>query len=641
MGSVSGVGAAGRTRLGVPPATVAVWIIGALAIVTAALLLSYGGDRLEDAGQVTVAFAMGGLQLVLGAILTRTAPGDVTAALIASLGLIVVPTLSVRGDALGVFAGAWMLLYLPLALVLIVVPTGHPATRRWAIAGRVLCGVVAAFLLGCAALATWPQASGALEPTGFVLLAAFLVLLIACAAAPFVRYRRADELGRIRLRWVLVAGLSLPFTLLLCWTSYLTIGAPDLVGIGLLVMFLAIPAGATIALSRPQLFDVDRATVSVVTALSLVVVALAGLTVASLAVGTPMDGWHPIAAATTAAAVTLAAVLAFPLVRRGFDRMLYPERARAVARLRRLWARVDAGVERPEAVQEVLRDALRDPGLVVAYRRLADRAMVGMDGLPVAGSERTAPVRARGEEIGGIVPSPGHVKRPATAIARATAPLLDAVRARSELAKAAAEVEASRERLLRAGYDERRRLERDLHDGAQQRLVALGMQLRVLQRTAAPGAELSASLDAAVAQLGTAVAELRQLARGVRPSALDDGLSAALAELERLSPDTVELDVRAGVLPDAVATTAYFVVGEAVANALRHAEASRIRVIVRDESGTLLIKVSDDGRGGAVMRATGGLTGLADRVHALGGRITVSSSAEAGTVVEAMLPCVS
>lgn len=213
------------------------------------------------------------------------------------------------------------------------------------------------------------------------------------------------------------------------------------------------------------------------------------------------------------------------------------------------------------------------------------------------------------------------------------------MRLRSELTIAAAEVEASRERMLRAGYEERRRLERDLHDGAQQRLVALGMQLRVLQRGAGADDPIAAALDEAVAQLGTAVAELRQLAHGVRPSALDDGLAAALAELERLSPKTIELDVRAGELPDAIATTAYFVVNEAVANALRHAEASRIRVLVRHECDELLVRVSDDGCGGAAPRTTGGLTGLSDRVAALGGRLSLRSSAETGTTVEASLPC--
>ena len=137
------------------------------------------------------------------------------------------------------------------------------------------------------------------------------------------------------------------------------------------------------------------------------------------------------------------------------------------------------------------------------------------------------------------------------------------------------------------------------------------------------------------------MAELRRLAHGVRPSALDDGLGSVLAELERLCPGTIDLDVRAGELPDAVATTAYFVVSEAVANALRHADADRIRVVVRHTDDELRVLVADDGRGGAIARATGGLTGLSDRVRTFGGRLRVDSEAGAGTTVEAVLPCAS
>ncbi|WP_460522866.1 sensor histidine kinase [Humibacter antri] len=639
MGQAAGMPATQRERMRVPWTTVTVALLGAASLVSVALLVACAGQWLEPPVQVAAVLTIAGLQLVLAFIVAKGAPGDVTGPLLASLALILVLTNCVRGDALSMFEGGWMLLYLPLALVLLVVPAGQPASGLWRAVACVLCGVVGAFIVGNAVQSTVAPESNELTVVGFVLLALFFALLVTCALAPFVRYRRAGELDRIRLRWVLVAGLSLPLTLLLCWASYLAFGAPDLVGIGLLVMFLGIPAGATIALTRPQLFDVDRATVSAVTALVLVAVALLGLSVVSAAAGMSMDEWPAVAVAVASSSTAIACVVAFPFARRGFDRVLYPERARSVAQLRRLCARVDAGMERPEEVQPVLRESLRDPGLVVAYRRFADRALVGLDGLQLGCVMSFTPVRHRGEEIGAIVPSDTRAKRPAAAIARATAPLLDAVRLRSELAAAAAEVEASRERMLHAGYEERRRLERDLHDGAQQRLVALGMQLRVLQRGAGRDDPIAASLDHAVAQLGTAVAELRQLAHGVRPSALDDGLAAALAELERHSPQRIELDVRARELPDAVATTAYFVVNEAVANALRHAEASRIRVLVLHEKDELLVRVSDDGWGGAAPRTTGGLAGLSDRVAALGGRLVVRSAAGRGTIVEASMPC--
>ncbi|MFT4260506.1 sensor histidine kinase [Microbacterium sp.] len=218
---------------------------------------------------------------------------------------------------------------------------------------------------------------------------------------------------------------------------------------------------------------------------------------------------------------------------------------------------------------------------------------------------------------------------------------MDAVRSRAQLARANAEVEASRTRMLQAGYEAQRRLERDLHDGAQQRLVAVGMRLRVLQRTAEHDPSTATALDAAVAELSTAVAELRRIAHGVRPSALDDGLSAALGQLSRSEDPAIELDVRADGVPDDVAMTAYFVVSEAVANALRHSAADRVSVRVVADDGLLSIRVADDGRGGARIDATGGLTGLADRVAAQGGRLAVESAPGQGTRVEAVLPCAS
>lgn len=658
-----------------------------IAVTVAAMtaLVLFAAPALNTSVEVAVACAIGAVHLGLALIVLRLAPGHVAAVLLAAMGLIVVLTNTVDNARVApVFDGGWMLLYLPLALLLLVIPTGRPATRRWWSVGVALCAVVAAFIAACAAQSLSPTARELLDAPVLALLVLFLGLLIACAAAPFVRYRHADEQQRLRLRWVLAAGLSLPLTLMLCWTSYLVFGVPDLVVFGLLIMLLAIPAGAAIALTRPELFDIDRATVAVVTGMMLLALGLAALSAPSIAVGLPLAEWPAIPAAMTAGAVTLAAAAAYPFARRGMERILFPERGRAIEGLHELSRRVDAGTAAPEQVQQVLRAALRDPGLLVGYRRFADRVLVGLNGEPVphadggaigiAGSASAlsdtgsglpasaAVVRARGEEIGAILPSPARQRRPSAAIVRAAAPLVDAVRSRSELASASAQLEASRERLLRTGYEERRRLERDLHDGAQQRLVALGMQLRVLQRSvvlrsaqdrSAPAGDLAAdpgtdngsdaqiaeSLDAAVAQLGTAVAELRRLAHGVRPSALDDGLGAALAELERLAPETIELDVRAGELPDAVALTAYYVVSEAVANALRHAGASRILVVVRRTPDTLHVQVADDGRGGAVARSTGGLTGLADRVGALGGDLRLDSVAGAGTTVQAVLPC--
>lgn len=390
------------------------------------------------------------------------------------------------------------------------------------------------------------------------------------------------------------------------------------------------------AIVRPNLFDVDRATVATATAGALTVLVLAVLSVASGLVGLTLVHWSPVAAIGTVATLTLAAVAVAPWVRRLFDRLLYPDRVRALGALAGLQRRVDAGASDPEEVQAVLREALRDPGLVVAHLVPGSSDPVGLQGATITPGQQAVPVVVRGEQVGVLAPSVG-AQPPAVAVVRAVAPLLEAVRVRAELALARDQVEASRQRVLQAGYAERRRLERDLHDGAQQRLVALGMRLRVLQRGPASG--LSDELDAAVAEVATAVAELRRLAHGMRPSALDDGLAPTLADLTRLAPGVLELDVQAPELPDPVATTAYYVVSEAVTNALRHAAANRVVVTVRHDGDALHVRFADDGRGGATVGSAGGLVGLSDRVAATGGTLLVDSPVSGGTRVEAVLPC--
>lgn len=593
-------------------------------------------EAVRDIGALVVLTLCSSVPLVLGTLVAARSPRHPAGPLLAAAGA-VLPAANVPAEAAPVLAGTWMLLYLPFAIVLLLVPDGRAGSPRWKAVGWALTVVVAGFIAGCAALALRPQWESVLNPIGYTLLAAFLALLVCCAAAPIVRYRQSSDADRLRLRWVLLAGAALPLTLLLCWASYLVLGVPDLVGLGLALSYLLIPAGIAAAILRPNLFDIDRATVATATAAALTAMVLAVLSVASGLAGLTLLNWSPIAAIGTVAALTLAAVAAAPRVRWAFDRLLYPDRARALTALDALQRRVDAGSAEPEELQQVLREALRDAGLVVAYLSPGTDHLIGLDGRAVAGAGGV-PVVVRHERIGLLVPSADRATRPAASVVRAVAPLLDAVRVRAELAHSRVQVEESRQRVLQAGYAERRRLERDLHDGAQQRLVALGMRLRVLQR--GPAAGLTDELDAAVAEVATAVAELRRLAHGMRPSALDDGLAPALADLTRLAPEMLELDVQAPELPDPVATTAYYVVSEAVTNALRHAGAERIRVTVRQAGDELRVRIDDDGEGGAAPAGTGGgLVGLADRVAATGGRLRIDSPPGRGTTVEAVLPC--
>jgi signal transduction histidine kinase len=195
--------------------------------------------------------------------------------------------------------------------------------------------------------------------------------------------------------------------------------------------------------------------------------------------------------------------------------------------------------------------------------------------------------------------------------------------------------------IARAAAEERRRIERDLHDGAQQRLVALALRLRCAQRQLAGGAglEVARVLTEAVDELGAAVEELRELARGVQPALLaDEGLAAALASLAGRLPFPVSLDVPEERLPAQVEATAYFVACEALANAAKHAQASRAAVSARLRAGLFVLEVEDDGVGGAQLWSGSGLHGLADRVEALGGRLWVESPAGVGTRVVGVMP---
>ena len=229
-----------------------------------------------------------------------------------------------------------------------------------------------------------------------------------------------------------------------------------------------------------------------------------------------------------------------------------------------------------------------------------------------------------------------------TELSEAVAMLVEIVRLRLETAQSLQLLEASSRRLVSAQDHERQRLERDLHDGAQQRLVTLGMELRLAQRHLGPeDAEISRLLDDSVVELQGAVAELRQIAHGLRPSSLDDGLPAALAQLRARTGVPIDLQVDVGEVPDAVSVTAYFVANEAVANAVKYAAGRRIALSVAQSPEVLTVRVQDDGRGGAELRHGSGLAGLRDRVRALGGELVVISPRDRGTLVEAVLPCAS
>jgi signal transduction histidine kinase len=300
------------------------------------------------------------------------------------------------------------------------------------------------------------------------------------------------------------------------------------------------------------------------------------------------------------------------------------------------------------SLREELARALGDPSVELAYWLPDSGQHVDAEGRPVelpppGAGRAVTEVERDGRRIGAIVHDTALLDDPeqvrAAGVAAALA--LENARLEAELRAKVEELRASRARIVESGYAARRRLERDLHDGAQQRLVSLALSLRILHSRIAGDPDAVQELDAARGELDQALGELRELARGIHPSVLTDrGLDAALDGLARRAPLPVELEeIPSERLPDRVESAAYFVVAEALTNVAKYAQATRAYVNVRRQNGQVLVEVSDDGIGGADPATGSGLRGLLDRVSAVGGRLEVDSRPGEGTTVRAAIPC--
>jgi signal transduction histidine kinase len=258
-----------------------------------------------------------------------------------------------------------------------------------------------------------------------------------------------------------------------------------------------------------------------------------------------------------------------------------------------------------------------------------------------------APILVEGRLWGGLMaatrgvePFPEDAEARIAAFTELVATAVSNAHAREALHRLADELHASRARLVAAGDDARRRLERNLHDGAQQRLVSLLLGLRLAQRKLAGDPEGAAQLlDQATGELEQALGELRELARGIHPAVLTDrGLEAALHSLAERTPLPVELSTVPRRLPDPVEAAAYYIVSETVANVVKHAHASAVEVRVAAPNGRLVVDVSDDGIGGADPAGGSGLRGLADRVAVLDGTLRIETPSHGGTRIVAEIP---
>lgn len=302
----------------------------------------------------------------------------------------------------------------------------------------------------------------------------------------------------------------------------------------------------------------------------------------------------------------------------------------------------------PDGIRDALARALDDPSLEVLYWFPERNGFVDEAGrdraLPTDGSRAITRLEHEGKQLAVLVHDPSLLEEPklVNAAGAAARLALENARLQAETRAQLEEVRQSRARIVKATDLERRRIERDIHDGAQQRLVSLGLELRLAQRRLGqtPDPELDRLLTAAVDELKVAVEELRELARGVHPAILtEDGLAAALESLISRQALPIELEADEGRLPAQVEATAYFVACEALANTMKHAGASSAKVRARRRNGLLVIEVEDDGVGGAQAVNGSGLRGLADRVEALGGTLCVESPPGRGTRVVSEIPC--
>jgi signal transduction histidine kinase len=350
---------------------------------------------------------------------------------------------------------------------------------------------------------------------------------------------------------------------------------------------------------------------------------------------TPVDALNwPL----NAALVTVPAALAWGLLRSRLARGGLADLFRELGTLR--------GVRLEEGLAKVL----GDPDLVLAYREPGERSYIDGRGQPVVlpapeTGRATAPVGRDGRELAMLVYDASLDDDPelVEAVAAAAAITLDDTRLQAESQDRLAELRASRERIVAVGDAERRRLERNLHDGAQQRLVSVALQLRMIQRRVGDDPALVEQLQSAGDELSTSLEELRELARGIHPAVLNHGLKAALDSLASRAGvrTTVSFESPERRLSEPVELAAYFVACEALANVAKYAQATSARVRVSRHDGHAVIEIADDGVGGADETAGSGLLGLADRVAALDGTLRILSPPGAGTVVTAELPCVS
>ena len=550
-----------------------------------------------------------------------------------------------------------------IGLALMLFPDGRLASPRWRRAA-VLCWVAAvllsvpSFLEPGSIPAPFASLSNPLDIDGIrgaTIAAGMIGWVLAVAGIGLgatslaVRWRSSRGDVRQQLKLVLAVGAvvaSATTLVLLTWFPWPHGGLSVRIGIaGLLLTVFAVAVG--VAVTRYRLYDVDVAIerTAIYGALTFLLAAAWAATAVVLGAALGSDSRWVTAGATlvVAAAFRPLRSVVQDLVDRRFSRARYKARERVSEFLERL----RSGRSAPEEIEPLLRELLTDPGLELRFFLPESEVYVDTAGMQVQDDPEDTrirtPVLRAGAPVAMVLHRSTGPQRPdpLMTLVETGGLAIEIARLRVELRRQLAEVQASRARIVAAGNAERRRIERDLHDGAQQRLVSIGLRLRHAQHELSSGqpARADETLEQAVTELAHAIDQLRELAHGLPPAQLDAGLDPALHELAGRAPLPVQVHTTPERFSVGLEAAAYFVACEGLTNAIKHSGATAVVLSAQRGNGHLIVRVADDGVGGAVDKVGGGLRGLQDRVAAHGGSLHVESTPDSGTILTAELPC--
>ena len=550
-----------------------------------------------------------------------------------------------------------------LGVPLLLFPTGRlPSRRWWPALGSLLAGILLVVIAGAfrpgpydepfASVSNPLSIGGPRAAFAAADIAGWLFVLagiVGGAVSLVVRRSRAGVIERRQLDLVLLVGAltataaASVMATWLVWPHGHLQSRMALVGL----CFTTFPLAAGFAILRRGLYGIELAINRTLVYGSLTALLAATFGVTTVFIGTALgrgSAW------TVASATAVVALLFRPLrirmqdtVDRRFNRARYD----ALRRMAEFHEELRAGRAAPEQIEPLLRELVSDPSLELRFALPGTRDDVDMRGAsvrdPPHDDRGRLPIERSGLPVALVLYDPARAERTLLVrVAEAGGLAIEIARLHVELRRQLVQVEDSRARIVMAANEERRRIERDLHDGAQQRLVSIGLALRHAQHQLSSGAPQLAgrTLDGAVAQVTVAIDELRELALGLPPSQLDSGLAPAFRELARRAPVPVHVSAPGERLDRDVEAAAYFIGCEGLTNAVKHAGASRIALSADRRDGRLVVSIADDGVGGATAGHGSGLRGLSDRVAALGGTLRIESEPGAGTTLTAELPCV-